>query len=248
MKVYLFDGTFEGLLSALYKGLKENHPMLRIESSASYQPDLFTEASVLVTDHRLAQRLFQLICQEMSSRTLRHVYRVYLSEVSHGGTLLLPFLLKGFRLGPGVNDLITDPAIYPVLRLSRRVSREFHRYLGLLRFQELEQGLLYARMEPDFNQTPLLAPHFSRRLPASPWIIHDIRRELAACWDTREWILRDLTAEGIPSLSVQEKSLQDLWQTYFQHIAIQERQNPRVQQNFMPKKYWKHLVERPGQS
>jgi len=246
MKAYLYDGTFEGLLTALYQGLREDNPHPRIEAAADYQPDLFTETHALATDHALSDRLFALIRQEMSSLTLRHVYRMYLSERPDAGTLLLPFLLKGFRIGPGINGLMTDPVVHPVLATSRQVSRESHRMLGLLRFQELKNGLFYAAYEPDFHQTPVIAPHFVHRLSSHPWIIHDLKRELAACWDTRQWILQDLPAGENPVISAEEESLQQLWQSYFDHIAIRQRTNPRVQRSFMPKKYWKHLVEVPG--
>jgi probable DNA metabolism protein len=247
MKAYLYDGSFEGMLTALYVALRHNVGEVRIEKSCDYRQDLFTETEQVPTDPDLADRLFALIRQEMSQQALRHVFYVFLSETIDAGTVLLPFLKKGFQIGPNVNGLITDQEIYPVLTLSRQVSRERHRLLGLLRFQELEGGLLYARYEPDFHQTPLVAPHFTRRLSSKPWIIHDLKRELAACWDTREWIMRDLPAGEVPVLSSSETNFQLLWQRYFDHIAIRERANPRLQRNFMPKKYWKHLVEKTGQ-
>lgn len=246
MKVFLYDGTFEGLLATLYLGLREDSQDLRIEGEDLYQPALFDEAVFHPTDQALADRLFALVRQEMSPLTLRHVYRLYLSERADAGTLLLPFLRLGFHIGPGINGLMTHPQVHPVLAMSQQVSRESHRLLGLLRFQELKGGLLYARYEPDFHQTPLIAPHFSQRMSSHPWIIHDLRREVAACWDTRQWVLRDLPAGETPEISSNETALQEMWQAYFQHIAIRQRTNPTVQRSFMPKKYWKHLVEKPG--
>ena len=246
MKAYLYDGTFEGLLSTLYQALRDQDTTLLIEAEADYQPDLFTQAQVLPTDHQLSDRLYHLICQEMSAMTLRHIYRVFLSETPDAGTKLLPFLLKGFQIGPGINGLMSDPIVHPVLSLSRQVARESHRLLGLLRFQELEGGLYYAPFEPDFHQIPLVAPHFVRRLASQPWIIHDVKRELAACWDTRNWVIQDLPAGETPVYSQEEETMQELWRSYFRHIAIRQRANPRVQRSFMPKKYWQHLVEEPG--
>ncbi|MEN1760611.1 TIGR03915 family putative DNA repair protein [Anoxynatronum sibiricum] len=246
MKVFLYDGTFEGLLSTLYLGLRENTENLRIEAEDIHQPALFDEPIFHPTDQALADRLFALIRQEMSPMTLRHVYRLHLSEKPDAGTLLLPFLQLGFRIGPGINGLMTHPQVHPILTMSQQVSRESHRLLGLLRFQELKGGLLYARYEPDFHQTSLIAPHFAQRMSSHPWIIHDLRRELAACWDTHQWVLRDLPAAETPEISSDEQELQQLWQAYFQHIAIRQRTNPTVQRSFMPKKYWKHLVEKPG--
>ena len=47
----------------------------------------------------------------------------------------------------------------------------------------------------------------------------------------------------VPTISEREKEYQQLWKTFFQTIAIEERKNPRLQMQFMPKKYWKDLVE-----
>ena len=246
MNVLLYDGSFEGLLTALYIGLKKNLPNLRIQVNDVYRQDLFSQVEMVDTDSWVSRRFGELIRRELSSQALRHIYHVYLSERDDAATLLLPFLMKGFVIGPGVNGLMADPVVQPVLSLSRQVSRETHRLQGLIRFQELENGLLYSRFEPDFHQTPLLAFHFAGRLPSNPWMLHDLKRELAACWDTRQWTLHDLPAVEMPDLPIKETDFQQLWKTYFSHIAVRQRNNPRVQRSFMPKKYWKHLIEKPG--
>jgi len=41
----------------------------------------------------------------------------------------------------------------------------------------------------------------------------------------------------------EELDIEDLWKTFFQTIAIEERKNERCQKSFMPKKYWKYMIE-----
>lgn len=41
----------------------------------------------------------------------------------------------------------------------------------------------------------------------------------------------------------QEENIEDLWTTFFNTIGITERKNKRCQMNFMPKKYWKYMIE-----
>ena len=36
---------------------------------------------------------------------------------------------------------------------------------------------------------------------------------------------------------------QELWKSFFKTIGINERKNKKVQINFMPKKYWKYIIE-----
>jgi probable DNA metabolism protein len=41
----------------------------------------------------------------------------------------------------------------------------------------------------------------------------------------------------------QEEWFEDLWKTFHKTIAIKERTNKKCQQQFMPKKYWKNILE-----
>ena len=78
-------------------------------------------------------------------------------------------------------------------------------------------------------------------------MIHDLRRGLAAAWDGQT--LHPVV--GVPDnidalLSRRETAFQGLWREYVQALAVPERRNPALQRRFMPRRYWKHLVERPG--
>ena len=37
--------------------------------------------------------------------------------------------------------------------------------------------------------------------------------------------------------------MEELWKSFFKTVAIKERLNKKCQQNFMPKKYWKNILE-----
>ena len=50
---------------------------------------------------------------------------------------------------------------------------------------------------------------------------------------------------NIPEFTENEKMYQELWKMFFKTISIKERKNPRCQMQFMPKKYWKDLIEEP---
>lgn len=115
--------------------------------------------------------------------------------------------------------------------------------MGLLRFQEISKGVFYAGYEPDHNITMLLAPHFSQRLACQPFIVHDRKRNLCAVFDGQEMIMTN----RLPAIPVEKTGSEDeyaaLWKAFFKTVAIQERKNPRTQMQFMPKKYWKNLIE-----
>jgi probable DNA metabolism protein len=82
------------------------------------------------------------------------------------------------------------------------------------------------------------------------WIIHDKKREEAVIFSAadKEWLLIELEKEFEPELSAEETDIQELWKSFFAAVSIKNRRNAKVQQQFMPKKYWKHLIEKPGSS
>ncbi len=243
MKTFLYDGSFDGLLTALYHALADGNPENTLQQKTQHQPDLFSQSVSIATDSDLTQRMYKGITRRISRQTLRNLYHLYLSEIPEAGTLSYHYLQKGFGVGSNLNQRLTDPVVHPVLKKCHQVLREYHRMTGLLRFQSLQNGTLYAAYGPDAQLTPLLAGHFSRRLSGQPWIIHDHKREMAAFWDAKEWILHPLPAEGELQLSDTEAYFQELWRRYFNQIAIQERKNLKLQQQFVPKKYRQYLTE-----
>ena len=60
---------------------------------------------------------------------------------------------------------------------------------------------------------------------------------------TKEYEIIDSSNLKIPTISENEQKYQELWSTFFNTISIKERTNSRLQMQYMPKKYWKDLVE-----
>ena len=114
---------------------------------------------------------------------------------------------------------------------------------GLLRFMEVGENLYYASLHPEHHILEPLGHHFMNRLPNQDFIIHDKNRELCFLYHNRNYEIVDSHNFKIPEITVKEKNYQDLWKMFFKTIAISERKNSRCQMQFMPKKYWKDLVE-----
>jgi probable DNA metabolism protein len=142
-----------------------------------------------------------------------------------------------------------DPVVREVLRRSRAVRAEAHRFLGLVRFQAVPGAGWYARFEPEHNVLGMLAEPFARRMEGVDWMLHDSGRNTA-------WVSRGGTGEFLsgvrvdpagPGLDTAEEAVRNLWRTYFATIAIRDRVNPGLQRSKMPVKTWKNLVECPGE-
>jgi probable DNA metabolism protein len=85
------------------------------------------------------------------------------------------------------------------------------------------------------------------------WVIHDVNRNAAVFWDSEKLVDIDLDPEFAKAAknkdiqkwnALDEKHYQDLWQTFFDTVAITSRENPKLQRQFMPKRYWNYLTEK----
>lgn len=244
MNIYLYDGTFEGLLTSIYEAYYSPVKPDQIMQEATFQPNLIDQVTVIETDPQKADKVYDSIERKISPLALRHVYEVYLSEDVDAGTIIYRYLQLGYKIGDKVTQYSVHEDVLPVFKISRRIWAEQHRLLGLVRFKLLENGGYYAPLEPDHNVVALIAPHFAERMGDLSWMIHDLKRGIAALGQRGQWIMTPMGQEELSNISQEEKEFQTLWRTYYKHITIPERINPKLQKSMMPVRYWKYLTEK----
>ncbi|WP_152416032.1 TIGR03915 family putative DNA repair protein [Halanaerobium saccharolyticum] len=249
-KVYIYDGSYQGLLTALYQAFKQREVPVKIVAESNFRNDLFYQREEIITDSDQAHFFSQQIKKNISAQALNNIFHAYLSEIEKIELYIFRYLFTGFKAGKKIDEYLTKEYVRKVQDLAHKVKHESHRLKGLIRLQEAADNKYFAAVEPDYKILILLAPHFKNRFPTMDWIIQDKRREEAIIFSAaeKEWLLIDLKKEFEPELSAKEKEVQDLWRAFFSAVSIQNRSNPRTQQQFMPKKYWKYLIERPGSS
>ncbi len=244
MMVFVYDGSFEGLLTAIYEAYYSGAVPHRIIDSVNMQFNLLDEFRHIQTDMVKSGKVYRSIRSRISEEALQHVYHVYLSEAEDAGTLIYDYLKLGWKLGSKVDLCLSDDRVLKVHDTSRRVEFETHRLLGFVRFSQVEGGIYYASISPDNNIVELLAPHFAERLSNQPWIIHDVKRGLAALYNSKDWIVTDFYNDDEPATTKEEAEYRALWKGFFNTIAIKSRENPGLQKQLMPKRYWRHITEK----
>lgn len=244
-KTYLYDGTLDGFLSLVFKCYVEKSLPQQIFSKTTYCPNFLDKPIYLETDLEKAKRVFTGIEKNIGYTTLYTTYYSFLCEEKDKEMNILKYLLDGFQFGPKINNRLTVAYIYKVMNMKKRSFGECHRLKGLLRFQEVGKNLYYASIHPDNNIIEPLGHHFIQRLPTQNFIIHDKIRNICLLYNRKEYKIVDATHLKIPDISVEEQKYQELWKLFFKTIAISERKNPRCQRQYMPKKYWKDLIEEP---
>jgi probable DNA metabolism protein len=135
-----------------------------------------------------------------------------------------------------------DTDVQTVLEAAGKVQHEIHRLMGLLRFCPDEHGIYTAYCAPDHFILPALGSYFKERFGERPWAIVDEKRCLRlSCVPGEQWIMGKSTDTKTdkPAGGEWEK----LWQHYHKTINNESRNNPNLQRQFMPKRYWKYLSE-----
>jgi len=239
---YLYDGSFDGFLSAVYACYYNKIPD-NIESENNYTIDMLYEDKHIETDIVKSNKVSEAITNKISNDALINVYQAFLSEAIGIEFKLFKYIQLGFRIGKKINDFLTDEVVNEVEKYSRKVGLEAHRFLGLVRFQEFKGGILYATIEPTHNIIQLLGNHFKARLSNEKWIIHDATRKIGIVYENNEWILQDIKFEKLESHEKEELFYQNLWKIFHKSVAIKERTNEKLQMQHMPKKYWNNLIE-----
>jgi len=114
---------------------------------------------------------------------------------------------------------------------------------GFVRFIELEEGTLYAKVETKFNIVYFLGKHFLKRLNNQNFIIHDIKRELAFIKSDSFTGMQSVASFDIPQYSKDEEKFQKLWKTFFDSVAIESRRNEKLQSQWVPLIYRVYMNE-----
>jgi len=256
-KGYIYDGTFEGLLTCIYEAYYRHENPMFILPAKKYgesikdtlfnllqnSDDCWSPAEIL-TDLEKSEKVYNAIENKISEEALETVYHVFLSEVTNLEIMTLNYIRFGFRAGSDVNKCMQDQRVMDMLRTERKVLLEAHRMEGFLRFEE-RPGFLYAAYEPDHNITSLVTPHFAERFSGENFMIHDVRRKIASVYNKQTWFVTEMfSGSDLEFVSEKKESYYGgLWKGYFQWASIEERENLRNQKRQMPKRYWKHLTE-----
>ena len=255
MTVYVFDGTMDGLLTAVFDAfsLKEQPEQLLAKGDAL---PLFCDRTYHVsTDEEKARRVWAGLEKHLPREAMKLISVSWLSELPELPTPLFQYICKVFRQGD-ISKNFADADVLAVTNIARRVLHEQLRMKQFIRFQKAKDGTYLAVVSPDHNVLPIITDHFQDRFNDQPWLIYDAKRHYG-CYYDGHMVIR-ITFEDETSvpfslasgklneevLSADDQLLQNLWRTYFKAICIRERMNPRKQLKDMPRRYWKYMTEK----
>ncbi|MCH9814158.1 MAG: TIGR03915 family putative DNA repair protein [Epsilonproteobacteria bacterium] len=241
MSTYLYDGSFEGFLSVVYYSYRYKVNVTKIIKNPK-DIDLLDEVVEIQTNSARAQKVYMRIVQKFQKRYVEKILQVFLCDTRDFEKALYAYIVLGFR-DQRVLENINHPTIYAIEKLVSEYFRHLHKMYGFIRFVELEDGLLYAKLEGKFNLLPYLGKHFVKRLDGYDFILHDTQRALAYVQNKEEGSIHMISDFEEPTYAPSEAKFQKLWKTFFRSVLVQERKNLKLQQSWVPLHYRKYMTE-----
>ena len=257
MTKLIYDGTFEGLISAIF-----DYYALKLKDVKICQPnnetlDLFANKITCVYEVQKFERVRKRLIEILGKSGFNALFKATLSEKKGIENTILEVVKYTFT---SEKNILKDFGHFAVLELNqilKNISRERHRMTAFVRFKLGKDGIYYTTVAPDFDVLPLLATHFKNRFADQKWLIFDTQRQYGIFYDLHQvqtvefsQITEQPTTQSMPS-SVHsidwdeaEKEFQVLWKNYFIATNIKSRKNSKLHLQHVPKRYWKYLTEK----
>ncbi len=243
MLIYQFSGGLDGFLSAVFHAYENKELPDLITDGEPVESPLLSRKVTVSPDEAKALRIERGIYARLGISGLHQLSYAYASCDPEKNRILFYWILSVFKYGNAVQKRYHDPNVMNFCDMTAKVTLEIYHMLGFLRFAQSEEGLYCAEFSPDNNILPFLMPHFTRRFNDQCFLIYDCKRSLYGLYNGKEW--KVLTSEQKLPLrhSQPEQTFQRLWKEYYRSVSIAARENKRLQDSYLPRRYRAFLTE-----
>jgi probable DNA metabolism protein len=247
-RVWVTDGTFDGLLTAIFEAYRAKNPPDTITPDSQNQLGLFERRWAIKTDPKKSNRVWKGLKARLGLKKRRQLFEAYLSGSTGVETAIYQTVFDMIRGKNNRGKVARLSAHIQVQKLAQKVRREAHRMKGLVRFQRVDTDQFLALIAPQYDIIPLIRWHFEQRFSDQKWIIHDTLRGYGLFFDrykTREVCL-DMKGfkEVCRGNGTDETWCQALWKRYYTAVNISQRNNPKSHLRQLPRRYWPYLTEK----
>lgn len=249
MTVYRCEDSLESIFTAIYLAYEEKRDHMDTCISLTDEPVLFAQDVYVTADPDKINKVMRSLYRIFGEKDYMSLCLALASEDQEKAQAVYRTVVDGLSAGRKAGHLFDNLAnneVHRTFALARTAGREADHLRGFLRFQELENGVLYARIDPKNNVTAFLMPHFSDRLPRENFMIRDGQRGIFAIHPAgKRWYLFYGGEQEEPALRIseEEQEYQELFRYFCHKIAIEERKNPKLQQNMLPLRFRKNMTE-----
>lgn len=253
MNTFIYDGTYEGLLTAIFEAFSTKAKPAAFTTKENYQPMLIDHAITVTTDEEKAARVLKGLEAKSSAEAVDTVLKAFLSEQHEIEMAIYQYIKYLVTAKEKVEEDFSNPYVLQMKQLRKQMGREIHRMHAFVRFQKTTDNIYYASIDPDFNVLPLIGEHFERRYADQQWMIFDTKRNYGLFYDLEKTSFIQINEIQINLRTgdlnkevkgEKENAYQSLWKNYFDSVNIRERKNIKFHLQKIPKRYWKYLPEK----
>jgi probable DNA metabolism protein len=240
MTYYLVDGSESCFFTAVFDAYNNTDCIITMADNVQLGFD--SDVVDVSADEEKAERVRKKL-QQIDVAALREIRLMLRSADALKEQVGFEYIKLIMKNKAPVRDRLAIPTVMEMSEICGRVTKEIDRVKGFLRFMENSQGVLYAPYSPDNDITDLIAPHFAERLKNQRFVIHDIKRKVAAMYDGQNLVMFEADNAEI-YLSEYEKTFENLWKQYYKSVNIADRPHEKQMKGYMPVRYWKFLPEK----
>lgn len=256
--IYVCEDSLTGIFSGIYEVWKRKMTAEEagLEVGDSFERRLFCEYIFCKAEERKALAVIRMIQKNLGADVYEKISYALLSADRRKAEMVFRAMLEAKKLSR--KDLLMEhlgnEAVRAVFGMYRQVANEAHHYKGFVRFRELKNKTLFAKIEPKHAVLPCIAEHFVDRFPQENWVIYDKTHEVFLIHEKgkRYYFLQQYmcmkgdsgSAQNIAGgFSEEEMDYEALWKEFVQSISVAERENRALQNQNLPLRFRTNLVE-----
>lgn len=256
--IYVCEDSLTGIFSGIYEVWKRKMTAEEagLEVGDSFERRLFCEYIFCKAEERKALAVIRMIQKNLGADVYEKISYALLSADRRKAEMVFRAMLEAKKLSR--KDLLMEhlgnEAVRAVFGMYRQVANEAHHYKGFVRFRELKNKTLFAKIEPKHAVLPCIAEHFADRFPQENWVIYDKTHEVFLIHEKgkRYYFLQQYmcmkgdsgSAQNIAGgFSEEEMDYEALWKGFVQSISVAERENRALQNQNLPLRFRTNLVE-----
>lgn len=249
--ILLCEENLESIFSAVFLAyeMKCDPKKTHIQFENRSNMEFFTEYIYVEKDSEKASKMAQGLKRRFGETVYEYLMYILCADSDKSADVFYHVIDLGLSLKhpETVFSNLGNGWIMEGFELKRKASKELHHLMGFLRFEELKNGILFAKIHPKTDCILFLARHFSDRLPGENFVIYDMRRKKCIIHSYHSlWYMRtNVELEDFQSLEETEaqKFFAELFKEFCKTIAIKERKNEKLQQNMLPLHFRDCMVE-----
>lgn len=252
MIIYQTDGTYNGLLTAVFESFEKKQFDIWLCNPVATQVNAFDERIVIETQQYKAGRVLLGLQRLLTADKYRMLYVAFLSEDEKVLNAVFYIMLQLFKNNSSIFNNYGNALVMEFTKAVKQVEREKHRMKAFIRFQKSNDGMFFSVVKPDFNVLPLIASFFKNRFADQKWFIYDEKRKYGLLYDlntVNEVTLLEYDVNAIASpatiieIDAQDELYTTLWKEYFKSTNIESRKNIKLQLQHIPRRYRSYLTE-----